>query len=72
MPKKEKQKDPVEELAELFADIPANYDAIVDIISAQHDELVLVRDGAQACLEWLTTLRRALQLNKLNSVTSNQ
>ena len=68
MPKKQKDKDPVEELAELLKDPVANYDALAAAIGAQHDALVEIRDGAQSALEWLTTLRRALQLNKLSSL----
>ena len=68
MPKKQKDPDPVEELAELLSDPVANYDAIASAISVQHDALVEIREAAQQHLEWLTTLRRALQLNKLNSL----
>jgi len=71
MPKKTTQ-DPVEELAQLLSDPLANAEAISNAIRAQHETLVDIRDAAQASLEWLSNLRRAFELNRLEALVKKE
>ena len=69
MPKKDKTVELGETLAELFADPIANFDAIRAAIATEWESVVAIRDMAQSHLEWLSALKHALHLNKLESLT---